>query len=124
MERFVGLGVVFVVAVFVALVLVQAGIVRNPVTLGLVVTGAGVLLLLAYWLEKLGVLAGEALGIFFVIALGLFFIAYGLIASGLLPATATGEEGLILSAFAYTLLAILALLTLYLLAKIKLQRPL
>ena len=87
-------GVVFVVAVLVALVHVQAGIVRNPVTLGFVVTGAGVLLLLAYWLEKLGVLAGEALDIFFVIALGLFFIAYGLIVLGLLPAVASSTRHL------------------------------
>ena len=45
--RFIVMGVVFVVVVFLALALVQAGIARNPITLGLVLTGAGFLLFLA-----------------------------------------------------------------------------
>jgi len=116
-ERFVVLGVVFVATVLISFVLVQIGVVRNPVTLGLVVTGTGFLLMLAHFLEKIGVLSGEALGIFFVIALGIFLTLYGFTVMGALPAMASGEEGLMFTASMYTLLVLLFVLVVYLLAK-------
>ena len=64
-----------------------------------------------YESEKMRVLGGEALGIFFVIALGLFFIFYGFAVMGIVPAFATGDEGQVSSAVAYTVLILLALAT-------------
>jgi len=119
---FVVAGLVFIIAVFIALALAQMGFVRNPITLGLVVTGTGFLLLLAYWLQTLGVLSGEALGIFFVIAFGVFLIVYGFAVAGLVPAAAVGEEGLVFTAILYTLLVLLVVLTLYMCVRLYVRK--
>jgi len=82
-ETYLAIGFVF--AIILAIVLVNLGYITTPLTLGLIVTLATILVLLGHTLVNKGILAKPTLYIWYLMIFGLTMILYGAIYGGYLP---------------------------------------
>ena len=98
----------FVVATLATLALIQAGIVKNPLTIGIAITSIVVLIFIGHHLVSKGIISREAAPLWYIFAFGLVLIIYGMVRSGTIaPAfivpNASIEEISLASALFYTL---------------------
>ena len=83
------LAISFVAFVIFALALAQTGVIASPVTIGVVMMLAVVLLFIGHYLVKAGVLGKSTIPLWYVFSLGLVLVVYGAITQGLVPVAFT-----------------------------------
>lgn len=103
------LAIGFVMIVLIAVALAQAGVITNPVSLGLIITMTIGLMLVGHVLVTLGFLSRGAIPLWYMFVFGIIMLSYGFVYSGALPAavmapSATLMEIALTSALLYTLL--------------------
>ncbi len=107
------LAVLLVAAIIATVALAQAGVIQNPLTIGLLMTFAIGMIVVINILVSRGVISRGSMPLFYVFCLGLALILYGAIEKGYLPVainySASTTEVAITNAAFYVLL-ILALL--------------
>lgn len=106
-EAFLALGFVFLIIIAVALV--QAGVITNPISLGLMVTLTIGLIFVGHFMVKAGVISRSAIPLWYVFIFGVVMLVYGAIQGGLIPiaflvAGASIQEIALTNALFYTLL--------------------
>lgn len=82
-EAFISIAFVFLVILSVALV--QAGIITNPLTLGLLITLTIVLIFVGHYMVKVGIISRESTPVWYVFVFGLVMLVYGGINAGFIP---------------------------------------
>ena len=102
------LAVGFVFLTIIAVALVQAGIITNPVTLGLMITLTIGLIFVGHFMARAGIISRSAVPLWYVFTFGVVMLVYGGIASGAIPvaflvAGASVMEIAITNALFYTL---------------------
>ncbi|MBW2675218.1 MAG: hypothetical protein JRD89_17710 [Deltaproteobacteria bacterium] len=80
------IAVMFVLMVIIAVALVQAGIITNPITLGLMLTLTIGLILVGHALIRIGFLPRGMLPLWYVLTFGIVMLVYGFVESGVIPA--------------------------------------
>jgi len=79
------LAIAFVFMVILTVSLVQAGIITNPLTLGLIVTLTIGLIFVGHFLAKAGVISRTAVPLWYVLIFGVILLIYGGIEAGYIP---------------------------------------
>ena len=82
------LAVGFVFLIIIAIALVQAGIITNPISLGLMITITIALILVGHFLVRAGIISRSAVPLWYIMVFGLVMLLYGGVATGYLPAIA------------------------------------
>lgn len=105
-EAILAIGFVFLTILAVALV--QAGVITNPISLGLMVTLTIGLIFIGHFMARAGVISRSALPLWYIFTFGVVMLVYGGIQSGYIPAAflisgATVMEVAITNAMFYTL---------------------
>jgi len=105
------LAVAFVFLTILAVALVQAGIITNPMTLGIMVTLTIGLIFVGYFMARAGVISKQALPLWYVLTFGIVMLVYGGIQAGYIPAAfaisyASVAEIALTNAMFYTLVAV------------------
>jgi len=105
-EAILALGFVFLVVLSVALV--QAGVITNPISLGLMVTLTIGLIFVGHFMARAGVISRSAMPLWYLFTFGVVMLVYGGIQAGYIPAAflisrATVTEIAITNAMFYTL---------------------
>jgi len=72
----------FVFLVILAIALVQAGIITNPLSLGLMVTLTVGLIFVGYFMARAGVISRSALPLWYIFTFGIVMLVYGGIQTG------------------------------------------
>jgi len=102
--------IAFVFAIILTIALVNLGIITTPLTLGLIVTLATVMVLLGHILAQKGVLAGASIYIWYILTFGVMMLIYGAIYGGYLPIAfsygASVSEVALSNALFYTLIIV------------------
>jgi len=80
------LAVAFVFLTILAVALVQAGIISNPISLGLMVTLTIGLIFVGHFMVRAGVISRAALPLWYLFTFGVVMLVYGGIQSGYIPA--------------------------------------
>jgi len=75
----------FVFAIILTIALVNLGIITTPLTLGLIVTLATVMVLLGHTLAQKGILAGASIYVWYILTFGVMMLIYGAIYGGYIP---------------------------------------
>ena len=101
----------FVFLVILAIALVQAGIITNPLSLGLMVTLTVGLIFVGYFMARAGVISRSALPLWYIFTFGVVMLVYGGIQTGYIPAAfvygkASVMELALTNAMFYTLVAL------------------
>lgn len=102
------LAVGFVFLTILAVALVQAGVITNPLTLGLMVTLTIGLIFVGHFMTRAGVISRSALPLWYIFTFGVVMLVYGGIQSGYIPVAfmvsgASVAEIAITNAMFYTL---------------------
>jgi len=102
------LAVGFVFLTILAVALVQAGVITNPLTLGLMVTLTIGLIFVGHFMTRAGVISRSALPLWYIFTFGVVMLVYGGIQSGYIPAAfmfsgASVAETALTNAMFYTL---------------------
>jgi len=105
------IAMIIVGLVMIAAIAVQAGLITNPLTIGLAVTIAIALIMLGHAMVRAGVFGKSVLPMWYVLTFGIVMLAYGGIVSGYVPvaftiSNASVMEIAITNAMFYTLLAL------------------
>jgi len=105
-EAVLALGFVFLVVLSVALV--QAGVITNPLSLGLMVTLTIALIFVGHFMVKAGIISRSAVPLWYLFTLGVVLMVYGGIQAGYIPAAfliagASVAEVAVTNAMFYTL---------------------
>jgi len=105
-EAILAIGFVFLTIIAVALV--QAGVITNPVTLGLMITLTIGLIFVGHFMARAGIISRSAVPLWYIFTFGIVMLVYGGIASGYIPvafliAGANVMEIAITNALFYTL---------------------
>jgi len=79
------LAVGFVFLTIIAVALVQAGVITNPVTLGLMITLTIGLIFVGHFMARAGIISRSAVPLWYVFTFGIVMLVYGGIASGYIP---------------------------------------
>ena len=108
------LAIGFVVATLLTLVLVQSGVIKNPLTVGIAITSIIILIFIGQHLVARGVISREAAPLWYIFAFGIVLILYGMVRGGTLaPAFvipgASIEEISLASALFYALVVFAAI---------------
>jgi len=108
-EAFLAIGLVFLVIISVALI--QAGIISNPLTLGLIVTLTVVLIFIGHVMVSRGVLSKSGISLWYILVFGILMLIYGGIRAGYIPlsflvAGASIDEIAITNAMLYTVILV------------------
>ena len=82
-EAILAIGFVFLTIIAVALV--QAGVITNPVTLGLMITLTIGLIFVGHFMARAGIISRSAVPLWYVFTFGIVMLVYGGIASGYIP---------------------------------------
>jgi len=102
------LAVGFVLLTIIAVALVQAGIITNPISLGLMITLTIGLIFVGHFMARAGIISRSAVPLWYIFTFGVVMLVYGGIASGAIPvafliAGATDHEIAITNSLFYTL---------------------
>jgi len=102
------LAVGFVFLTILAVALVQAGIITNPISLGLMVTLTIGLIFVGHFMARAGIISRTAVPLWYIFTFGVVMLVYGGIQAGYIPAAflisgATVMEIAITNAMFYTL---------------------
>jgi len=105
------LAIGFILLTILAVGMVQAGIITNPMTLGLMVTLAIGLIFVGYFLSNAGIISRSAVPLWYVFTFGVVMLVYGGIQAGYIPvafliAGASIKEIAVTNAMFYTLVAL------------------
>jgi len=105
------LAVAFIFLVVFAVALAQAGIITNPLTLGLMVTLTIGLIIVGHFMVRAKVFSSSMLPLWYVLTFGIVMLAYGGIQAGFIPAAfvysgASVMEIAVTNAMFYTLVAL------------------
>jgi len=108
-EAILAIGFVFLTIIVIALV--QAGVISNPVSLGMMITLTVGLILIGHILARVGFLSRTAVPLWYIFTFGIVMLIYGGIMSGTVPAAfliagASIHEIAITNALFYTLVAL------------------
>jgi len=82
-EAILALGFVFLVVLSIALV--QAGVITNPLTLGLMITLAIGLIFTGHFMARAGVIGKSTVPLWYVLTFGIVLLVYGGIEAGYIP---------------------------------------
>ena len=82
-EAILAIGFVFLTLLTIALV--QAGVITNPMTLGLMITLTIGLIFIGHFLARVGIISKGAVPLWYIMSFGLVMVIYGGIASGYVP---------------------------------------
>ena len=82
-EAILAIGFVFLTIIAVALV--QAGVITNPVTLGLMITLTIGLIFVGHFMARVGIISRAAVPLWYIFTFGIVMLVYGGIASGYIP---------------------------------------
>jgi len=102
------LAIGFVLLTIIAVALVQAGIITNPISLGLMITLTIGLIFVGHFMVRAGIISRSAVPLWYIFTFGIVMLVYGGIASGSIPvafliAGASVMEIAITNALFYTL---------------------
>jgi len=102
------LAVGFVFLTILAVALVQAGVITNPISLGLMVTLTIGLIFVGHFMARAGIISRTAVPLWYIFTFGVVMLVYGGIQAGYIPAAflisgATVMEIAITNAMFYTL---------------------
>jgi len=102
------LAVGFVFLTILAVALVQAGVITNPISLGLMVTLTIGLIFIGHFMARAGIISRTAVPLWYIFTFGVVMLVYGGIQAGYIPAAflisrATVTEIAITNAMFYTL---------------------
>ncbi|MHC1627553.1 MAG: hypothetical protein ACXQTI_01815, partial [Candidatus Nezhaarchaeales archaeon] len=79
------LAVGFVLLTIIAVALVQAGIITNPISLGLMITLTIGLIFVGHFMARAGIISRSAVPLWYIFTFGVVMLVYGGIASGAIP---------------------------------------
>ena len=82
------LAVGFVFLVLIAIALIQAGVITNPLSLGLMITITVALILVGHFLARAKVISRSAVPLWYIMVFGIVMLVYGGVVTGYLPAIA------------------------------------
>ena len=102
------LAVGFVFLTILAVALVQAGVITNPMTLGLMVTLTIGLIFVGHFMARAGIISRSAVSLWYIFTFGVVMLVYGGIQAGYIPVAllisrATVTEIAVTNAMFYTL---------------------
>jgi len=105
------LAIAFVFLIMIAVALIQAGVITNPLVLGLLVTLTVVLIFIGHIMVSKGVLSRAGVPLWYILVFGILMLIYGGIHAGYIPlafliAGASVEEIAITNAMLYTIIIV------------------